>query len=1014
MVTFGLLGADEFHVDFREVPSLPAGIVPGGELQAGDLRLETVDGEQVLAVDLTDVSDNFGATFNLTGLDLAVNDTEPLYLVFHYIPHQPKADDGLMNFRVTMVVNGIGTVWNSETSSGVINQNLPVAASVWRLALIDLQPLLSHWRRQTGSTEPMRLQTLNLGPGSTGQADKQYRDKLFFRGFLVGPNPSTMGVTYDGDAPNGNATWIPHGDRIMVQPFTAGNLYVSKVRQPYAFYTNESTGRFDETEYARHASIQLQVTAAQTYQIDTNDFNEGPFNQVSGSYEILLVNEGSVESVHPFHLAFKQLPVSPDYAVLVRTAGSADYVSVPTWFSYMQREYVKSNADDTINSIKLFNPGHPEQLASHSFAGFSTDDYPISVRVQVLGHAFAPNTYFDDTPRISRPLTSAKVIPSSYNIEYTLPGADVIEFTLEEPRKVLVVPNYEKGMQLYRDLAEGYDPVDSFEIGIDDVPWNHPMRNVRNSVSEGFKNPLIFLARSADTFPEDHGFSKEDSATLVIQPGDQPAQEDLSAAEVVWFEPGPHDLSRLGEYKSYKTFIEAGQIIYLEEGAFVAAGFKKRPQPGRSDKDPGGEDSFLIGRGIVTGINHYYGGVPGFWHGNGIAIEVNVVDGITFTDRANYGITGGDLIQDVANLGAWHGNTGGVDFIDHCTVRDSFLTAADDNLKVSDHTFAEDLVIMQLTNNAHAIMVHEMVDDVTYANTVVKDSDIIGVWQQLGRSTWKQLSIAAITCIQSRNVTIKDFTFSDIRIESPYVHRILSFTNLYKKTPQGMDGAYTAEWFSQTSETHHSRIEGFTLENISVTTPLIIQESLLGSAYANSFDGLTITQFVVNGVPLTEANLDDFFEISGYVLGTDPSDGGNGRVDIPNPITNLTIHESLYSAWESGNGLLLGPEGDEDLDGLANLAEFALGGDPKNPADRGQLPSLTLSNGSVQFTYPVLDQSNPGIDYAVQQSSDLKNWVAVPGTLVRYGYAGGMRQETLEISNPSTDKIFIRLKINME
>ncbi|VGO20835.1 carbohydrate binding domain-containing protein [Pontiella sulfatireligans] len=1279
----GISGAQDYSVDFREAASIPSAIVAAGDLQAGDLSLANVAGEQVLAVDLSGVTSDYGSKVIIGGLNRPVEDDDPLYLIFHYKPVAPKAADGIINFELKLTINGVETFWSAATQSGVINTDQPLDNSDWWLAFIDMQPLLDHWRVQTGSTGDMFVNKIHIGPGATNNPDEQYRNMLYFRGIHFGSSATTLNVTKggnllingdfsdgltgwsvqetapadaeatvyntanyeyyadithddgvqwdaqvrqdtltlvngqeyrlsfdaraeadclidvyfksglvfyggyssiglntnmqtysktftvseatagdicllfflggrgennvwldnvlleatsnpgvnllsNGDFSNGTAdwlfvangtstgngsvlldaagiqgelycnvisdsgvsyhlqmrqdshklrngkayrlsfdaraefnrtmranlrsntllgylnydvslttnmttfttdfavtkptvddvalnfhlgaagendvwldnvslkelsedddlSWILQNEIISIQPKANGTLYLSKIRQPYTFYMNGLI--FDEAEYASHAGITRQVVAGQIYLFDTRELNEGAFNQVSGSCELMLVNNGLIEAVHPFHLAFRDVPVSPDYEVSVQADGDAGFSVLPTFFSYMPREQVRLDNSGAIMSIKKFDEFNVQPIASHSFAGISTDDYPVTVRVKVLNHAFAPNTYFDETERFSYPLSRSKVIPSSYGIPCTVIGNDTIEFTLDRPRKVLVVPNYEAGMDVFRNLALGYGPLESFEIGKSDLPLGHPARDIPENVNEGFKNPLMFFARTADALPADLGFSETDPGTLVINSGDRPTQEELSAADTVWFKPGTHDLSRLGESLSYKTHIEAGQTFYLEEGAFVAATFKKPPQPGQPDDDPGGADCRLVGRGIVTGINHFWGGVPGFWHGNGFAIEINEIDGITFTDRASFGITGGDRINDIANLGVWHEMSGGIGFIDHCIVSDSFLTAGDDNLKISNGTTAENLVIMQLTPNAHAILVHEMVDNVTYANTTIRDVDIIGTWSEM-IAEWQQLFHSYICCLQGRNVNIQNFTFSDIRIEAPYVHRILSFYNLHKQTPQGENGAYTPRWFPVTTEEHHAHIDGLTFENITVDTPYIVQKSVLGSGYSNSFANVSIANFVVNGETVTESNRDDYFEVSGYVLGTDPADGGSGRIDIPAPVANLTFHDSLYSAWAHGYGLVLGTEGDDDLDGEVNLAEFALGGNPVDPADRGMKPEFLAGAGGFSYVHPVLAKRNPGLIYTIETTDNLASnvWNTVGYTVSGTSDLGG-------------------------
>ena len=172
-------------------------------------------------------------------------------------------------------------------------------------------------------------------------------------------------------------------------------LYFSKIRQDYTFYGEKEL--FDEAEYASHASFSQEVKAGDSHQVETSLLIDGPFNQVSGDYELLLVSDGVVIKQFPVYLAFTHIPESPDYKVSIKTASQTSFKEIETYFSYRQREHVKRNHDGSIDRTHLFNPSRKQTVASHSFAGISTDDYPIKVKVKVLSHAFEPNTYFDRT-----------------------------------------------------------------------------------------------------------------------------------------------------------------------------------------------------------------------------------------------------------------------------------------------------------------------------------------------------------------------------------------------------------------------------------------------------------------------------------------------------------------------------------------------------------------------------------------------------------------------------------------
>ena len=192
----------------------------------------------------------------------------------------------------------------------------------------------------------------------------------------------------------------------------------------------------------------------------------------------------------------------------------------------------------------------------------------------------------------------------------------------------------------------------------------------------------------------------------------------------------------------------------------------------------------------------------------------------------------------------------------HCAV---LLMAHDDNLKLNDNTHARHIVIWQLAN-AHAIMVKEMRDHLTFANSVVEDVDILAYYKcPTGwNHPWGRLGPGAISIITGTDLKVKNFTFRDIRIESPYLFRVFSLYNLDTKRE------YAPEWFSQfppTSESRHTQIDGITFENIRVNSPLIAYRSLLGSAYDNSLSNIRFVNLEINGTTVTEKNKDDFFEI---------------------------------------------------------------------------------------------------------------------------------------------------------
>lgn len=75
--------------------------------------------------------------------------------------------------------------------------------------------------------------------------------------------------------------------------------------------------------------------------------------------------------------------------------------------------------------------------------------------------------------------------------------------------------------------------------------------------------------------------------------------------------------------------------------------------------------------------------------------------------------------------------------------------------------------------------------------------------------------------------------------------------------------------------------------------------------------------------------------------------------------------------WQQQHSLGSDAAADADQDGLADLAEYALGGDPHDSSDR---PVPTLSEGVFRFTHLPL---RGDVESIVETSEDLTNWTAV-------------------------------------
>lgn len=546
---------------------------------------------------------------------------------------------------------------------------------------------------------------------------------------------------------------------------------------------------------------------------------------------------------------------SPDYTVSIEQNG----VSHPSFvhYSFALDEYFRYHTWDK----KLFQhnvtPPEKRTTVSHSTAIFSFSG-KITVRVTVK----------PDAKHISLPLTSARVLPSYYNIPCTIENGNTIVFTMDKPEKVAVIANYDEVWKVFEEKGKNHMPLKN---------WNTDYRNeikrpdfqgmnIQLSLSEGYKNPLFIMALPAET----HVPEKNSPQTLVVNPGDKITQTQMDQYKTVWFSPGVHDLSKMGTYPWYQTMIKSGQTFYIEGGAYVMARFKKDPllEAGSAS---------IRGRGMISGIKHEW--IIGYlkdgseeidiktivrnvfssYHDGGQVIDVDTLSGVSVTDRAFFGITGGRLIEDVAMLGAWHGNNDGPDFLDHCTIQNCFLVAHDDNLKLNNNTHARHIVIWQL-ENAHPIMVKEVRNPVTFSDCIVEDIDIIAYFNHIkglgGSNTWSQISHSAIACITGGDMLVNNIIYRDIRIESPFLYRVFTFYSIDTSKP------YTPRWLQvPTSDSVHTRIKGIRFENISVNSPVILHRSVIGSAYDYAVSDFSFKNIRINGTLVTEENKDDFFEI---------------------------------------------------------------------------------------------------------------------------------------------------------
>ncbi len=81
---------------------------------------------------------------------------------------------------------------------------------------------------------------------------------------------------------------------------------------------------------------------------------------------------------------------------------------------------------------------------------------------------------------------------------------------------------------------------------------------------------------------------------------------------------------------------------------------------------------------------------------------------------------------------------------------------------------------------------------------------------------------------------------------------------------------------------------------------------------------------------------------------------------------------SSFQIWSDSYELEEGPDGDDDKDGMSNLYEYGLNGDPTNSAIRGDFESGASEDGSdFLYIYARRTAANSGISYSLATSEDL-------------------------------------------
>jgi autotransporter-associated beta strand protein len=138
----------------------------------------------------------------------------------------------------------------------------------------------------------------------------------------------------------------------------------------------------------------------------------------------------------------------------------------------------------------------------------------------------------------------------------------------------------------------------------------------------------------------------------------------------------------------------------------------------------------------------------------------------------------------------------------------------------------------------------------------------------------------------------------------------------------------------------------------------------------------------------------------------------------------LTVNDvsasGSYTAWSGqfGYNLTGGTNGDDDNDGIENLLEYVLGGNPK-AASSGILPTATTLGGNLVFTFRRIRATTADTNQVFQYGTNLSGWTDVP--IVAGGIVAiqpdtpqaGTDTITITVPEGTNPRTFGRLKVSI-
>ena len=145
-----------------------------------------------------------------------------------------------------------------------------------------------------------------------------------------------------------------------------------------------------------------------------------------------------------------------------------------------------------------------------------------------------------------------------------------------------------------------------------------------------------------------------------------------------------------------------------------------------------------------------------------------------------------------------------------------------------------------------------------------------------------------------------------------------------------------------------------------------------------------------------------------------------GASDSAFTIDNVSISTnapilSNYDVWSNTYALVEGPDGDDDTDGLINLHEYGLGGDPTNNLDQGTSPAFVVDAGTLTYIHPQLSDPDSGLLYYLELNTDLVlgDWTNTGYSVTGTNVTGFALDSVTNTTDAVDNQQFLRLIIEL-